>query len=160
MFVCLMLALYLDTALIAMTSMPKVVRLRQVIYRIAQGRLVWRWPRDASSCFLPRRQSSGRQIFEHEETTHLSPTAILRTSTYESRRILGAEQPVLIDTSSGSRTYSPGVSPRSSRVPVNEPLKEQETEEKYEVTLSSYDESGLKILSTNPLSAATDSNDE
>ena len=155
-----MLALYLDTALIAMTSMSKVVRLRQVIYRIVQGRLAWWWSRNASSRFRLRRQSTGKQIFEHEETTHLSPTAILRTSTYESRRILGTEQPVLIDTSSGVRTYSPRVSPRSSRVLVNEPLKEQETEEKYEVTLSSYDESGLKILSTNPLGTSTELNDE
>ena len=156
-FIRLMLALYLDAIRIAMTSMWKVARLPRVIFRIVQGRLAREMLLVA---FFSPRQTAGRQIREHEETTHLSPTSILRTSTYESRRLLGAEQPVLPDTSSGFRTYSSGVSPRSSRFLPNEPLEEEETEVKYEVTLSSYDESGLKILATNPLSPSIDSNDE
>ncbi len=87
----------------------------------------------------------GTQIREHEETTKLSPSLVRKTTIYESRRTLDTEQPVLGVTSTGFRTHSPVSS--SSHI-QQETTDEQQIEEKYEVTLSSYDESGLKILSS------------
>ena len=68
-------------------------------------------------------------------------------TTYE----VGSGQPVLGVTSTGFRTYSPSIS--------REMTNEQDIEEKYEVTVSStYDESGLKILASNPLTISSDIN--
>jgi hypothetical protein len=87
----------------------------------------------------------GTQIREHEETTQLSPSTVCKTTIYESQRTLGAEQPVLGVTSTGFRTF-PSVSSISQT--KQETIDEPQIEEKYEVTISSYDESGLKILSS------------
>jgi len=77
----------------------------------------------------------------------LSPSTVRKTAIYESHRTLGAGQPVLGVTSTGFRTY-PTVS--SSSPAKAEPTDEQQIEEKYEVTVSKYDESGVKILSSEP----------
>jgi hypothetical protein len=101
----------------------------------------------------------GTQINESEETTQLSPSITHKTTTYESRRIVGSGQPAFGITSTGIRTYSPSISLRSNREMTNDLSNEQEVEEKYEVTVSSvYDESGLKILSSNPLTISSDIN--
>ena len=70
----------------------------------------------------------------HETSTPWTPSSMHTTSVYESRRKLGGDSSVATS------------SPHSSR----ERLNEHEVDEKYEVTVSTYDESGLKILSPNP----------
>jgi hypothetical protein len=100
--------------------------------------------------------NSGTQIREYEETTQLSPSTTSKTTIYESHRTLGAGQPVLGVTSTGFRTFSPVSSSRSQ----HDTSDEQQIEEKYEVTLSSYDESGLKILSSEPMTTATSATGE
>ncbi|CAF4413980.1 unnamed protein product, partial [Rotaria magnacalcarata] len=45
-----------------------------------------------------------------------------------------------------------GVTSSSSSHPRQETTSEQDVEEKYEVTLSTYDESGLRMFSTEPIS--------
>jgi hypothetical protein len=94
----------------------------------------------------------GTQIYEHKETTELSPSTIRKTTVYEAHRTLGAGQPVLGVTSTGFRTSSPIIGSSSIK---KDTMDDQQIEEKYEVTISSYDESGLKILSSEPMGTTT-----
>ncbi|UJR31990.1 hypothetical protein I4U23_019461 [Adineta vaga] len=96
--------------------------------------------------------SNGLQIREHEETTQLSPTVVRKTTVYESHRTLGTGQPVLGVTSTGFRTF-PTVHTESQQTP--DTVDEQQIEENYEVTVSTYDESGMKILSSEPMNSGT-----
>jgi hypothetical protein len=80
----------------------------------------------------------------------LSPSTVRKTTIYESHRTLGVEQPVLGVTSTGFLTLSPISSSSQTK---QETADDQHIEEKYEVTISSYDESGLKILSSEPMTA-------
>ncbi|CAF4634046.1 unnamed protein product, partial [Rotaria sp. Silwood2] len=93
----------------------------------------------------------GTQIREHEELTQLSPSTVRKTTIYEAHRTLGTGQPVLSATSTGFRTF-PSVSSTHTKQARTD---EQEIEEKYEVTLSSYDESGLRILSSEPMTTTS-----
>ncbi|CAF1279168.1 unnamed protein product [Rotaria sp. Silwood1] len=89
----------------------------------------------------------GTQIREHEEVTQLSPSTVRKTTMYEAHRTLGSGQPALGVTSTGFRIF-PTVSSTHTK---QEATNEQNVEEKYEVTLSSYDESGLRMLSSEPM---------
>lgn len=71
---------------------------------------------------------------------------------YESHRTLGVGQPVLGVTSTGFRTLSPVIGSTQTKQELTD---EQQVEEKYEVTISTYDESGLKILSSEPMTTQT-----
>ncbi|CAF3330091.1 unnamed protein product [Rotaria socialis] len=110
----------------------------------------------ASSASLNKQQHDfgvGTQIHQHEETTRLSPSTIHKTTTYESRRILGSGVPPI-----GLRTFISAISPRSSRDMTN---SEPSIEENYEVTLSStYDESGLRVFSSKPLAISSETDEE
>ncbi|CAF1281668.1 unnamed protein product [Rotaria sordida] len=88
----------------------------------------------------------GTQIREHEEITQLSPSTVRKTAMYEAHRTLGAGQPVLGGTSTGFRTFPSATSTQTRQRTADE----QDIEEKYEVTVSSYDESGLRIISSEP----------
>ncbi|CAF0880180.1 unnamed protein product [Adineta ricciae] len=92
--------------------------------------------------------ASGTQIREHEEITQLSPSKVCKTTVYESHRTLGTGQPALGVTSTGFRTF-PSVHTDSQQ--TTDPADEQQIEENYEVTVSTYDESGVKILSSDPM---------
>jgi hypothetical protein len=87
--------------------------------------------------------SDGKQIYQHKETSQLSPSTVREATNYETRRRIGSEQF--------------GISPRSTRDMTK---NEQHIEEKYEVTISAnYDEFGLKPLpskSMKKLSATSD----
>ncbi|CAF1460677.1 unnamed protein product [Adineta steineri] len=96
--------------------------------------------------------NTGIQIREHEETTQVSPSVVHKTTTYEACRTIGAGQPALGVTSTGFRTF-PSV--HTSSEIQTETTDEQNVEENYEVTLSSYDESGLKIISSEPMTTTT-----
>lgn len=94
----------------------------------------------------------GTQIHEFEETVQTSPTTVRKTAIYEAHRTIGTGQPTLSATSSGFRTLSPasGISP-TKRETTDEPS----VEERYEVTISSYDDSGIKLLSSEPMSSTS-----
>ncbi|CAF3102541.1 unnamed protein product [Rotaria socialis] len=104
----------------------------------------------------------GTQIREHEEVTQVSPSIVRKTTTYEAHRTLGTGQPVISATSTGFRTFPTvsGVTSSSSSHAKQETTDEQDVEEKYEVTLSTYDESGLRILSAEPMSTISIMNEE
>ncbi len=93
----------------------------------------------------------GTQIREHEETVQLSPSTVRKTTIYEAHRTIGAGQPVLGVSSTGFRTLSPVA---SSTISKNETTDEQQVEEKYEITLSSYDQSAPDLISYEPLITA------
>lgn len=71
---------------------------------------------------------------------------------YESHRTIGAGQPVLGMTSTGFRTF-PAVHTGAQRA-TTEPADEQLIEENYEVTLSANDDSGMKVLTSEPTTTA------
>lgn len=91
---------------------------------------------------------AGTQIREHEETVQVSPSTVHKTTIYEAQRTIGAGQPVLSATSTGFRTISPVHSSQIQTDVKEDAAAEQHVEEKYEVTLSTYDQSGSKLLST------------
>ena len=99
----------------------------------------------------------GTQIHEHEEITQLSPSILQKTTLYEAHRILGAGQPTLGIASTGFRTFPSvsGGSSSSSPYSKKDTTDEEHIEEKYEVMLSSYGESGLKMHSVEPTAAAS-----
>lgn len=91
----------------------------------------------------------GTQIREHEETIQISPSTVHKTTVYESHRTLGVGQPVLGVTSTGFRTLSPvSSSSQTQQESTNEQEPQPVIEEKYEVTVSKYDESGLRPISS------------
>lgn len=94
----------------------------------------------------------GTQIREFEETIQTSPTTVRKTAIYEAHRTLGTGQPTLSATSSGFRTVSPSSGISSTK---RETTEEGSIEEKYEVTISSYDDSGVKLLSSEPMSSTS-----
>ncbi|CAF1141644.1 unnamed protein product, partial [Rotaria sordida] len=98
---------------------------------------------------------TGTHIHQHEEITQLSPSTTRKTTTYESRRILGSGQPTM-----SVGTYSSSISPYTIRdMTSNE--QQQQLEENYEVTLSSnYDESGLRIFTSKPMTISSDIGEE
>ncbi|CAF0777396.1 unnamed protein product [Adineta steineri] len=90
--------------------------------------------------------NTGTQIYQHEETTQLSPSLIHTSTVYEKRRKIGSEQ-----TDINSRL-------KQQDMPFDD--NEQNIEEKYEVTISTnYDESGLKALSPKPMMISSDTNE-
>lgn len=94
----------------------------------------------------------GTQIREFEETIQTSPTTVRKTAIYEAQRTIGTGQPTLSVTSSGFRTVSPssGISPKKPST-----TEEASIEEKYEITISSFDDSGVKLLSSEPMSSTS-----
>lgn len=101
----------------------------------------------SESCNIHR----GTHIREHEEVTQVSPSVVRKTTVYEAQRTLGTGQPVIGATSTGFRTIptvSTSTSTSTSTHATQQTNDEPIVEEKYEVTVSAYDESGLRIVST------------
>ncbi|CAF2768137.1 unnamed protein product [Rotaria sp. Silwood2] len=111
---------------------------------------------DSASASLKKEQQqfgTGTHIQQHEEITQLSPSIIRKTTTFESRRILGSGEPSI-----KIGTYSSSITPYSNRDAAS---NEQQFEENYEVTLSSaYDESGLRIFASKPMTISSDTGEE
>ncbi|CAF1136886.1 unnamed protein product [Rotaria sp. Silwood1] len=111
---------------------------------------------DSTSASLNQVQQqigTGTQIHQHEEITQLSPSTIRKTTTFESRRKLDIDEPTItIDT------YASSIIPHTNRDITS---NEQQLEENYEVTLlSNFDESGLRIFTSKPMTISSNTDDE
>ena len=93
------------------------------------------------------------QTHQHEEITELSPSTMHQTTTYGSGRISDSSE-LLACLSK----FSSGISPYAS---CGMTSTEQQFDENYEVTISSsYDESGLRIFPSKPITTSSETGEQ